>query len=58
MSFEKNIKNCRKHHQAAGFQKAKNLHNEQGDILYKATTPTLLSCIFVIHTYIPFKILL
>ena len=31
---------------------------KQADILYKATTPTLLSCIFVIHTSVPFKILL
>ena len=40
------------------FEKAENVHNKQADILYKATTPTLLSCIFVIHTSIPFKILL
>ena len=40
------------------FQKAENVHNKQADISYKATTPTLLSCIFVIYRHIPFKKLL
>ena len=40
------------------FLKAENVHNKQADILYKATTPTLLSCIFVIYRYIPLKKLL
>ena len=50
-----NSKNCVKRQV---FQKAKNVHNKQADILYKATTPTLLSCIFVIYRYIPYKKLL
>ena len=52
------INNCKNLIKRQVFPKAKNVHNKQADILQKATTPTLLSCILVIYSYIPFKKLL
>ena len=58
MYVTQNINNCKNCVKRQVFQKAENVHNKQADILYKATTPTLLSCIFVIYRYIPYKKLL